>query len=219
MNSSSPSCAPSVPEEFLCPLTLEVIHDGVMSKYGHHFEKSAIMEWLQSNDRCPLTRQPLSPSMIITDYHFNERIKAWKRLNGMDQSNDPSAPPPREFICPLTEKIMTNPVRTEYGDVFERQAILDWLEDYDFCPSSGHLLQARQIYTDAMLYRRIKLWKDTHGYTSGESDGEEDDKPTENEESIGTRVAMAPRKTSFLFKWRHRRGEKRTRRLPLFSRD
>jgi hypothetical protein len=190
-----------IPEEFICPLTLELIHDAVLTKYGHHYDKKAIFEWLQTSDCCPLTRQPLSPSMIITDHHFNQKIQAWKESNGFDQQNDPSAPVPKEFLCSLTEKFMTDPVRTRYGDVFDREAILTWLSHYKFCPVTGNPLKARHIYSDKMLARRIKQWKESNDHYSSSEDYSSSD---ENE-------ATAP-KTSLLFNWRPKSGSTTTRR-------
>ena len=67
-----------IPHHFVCPLTLEIMTDPLHSKYGHDFERAAILDWLDQNDTCPITRQPLSPSMLISNTSLRLRIHAWK---------------------------------------------------------------------------------------------------------------------------------------------
>jgi len=72
------------PSNFVCPLTCEVMTSPVMTKYGHCFEKSALTQWLnRGNDTCPLTRQPLAPSDIISHRSLEQQILGWKKLNGL----------------------------------------------------------------------------------------------------------------------------------------
>jgi hypothetical protein len=72
------------PPAYLCPLTLEVMSDPLISKYGHSYERDAIMEWLaQGNAACPLTRNPLSPSMLIPNISLRLYIRSWQRKHGM----------------------------------------------------------------------------------------------------------------------------------------
>ena len=52
--------------------------DPLHSKYGHDFERATILDWLDQNDTCPITRQPLSPSMLIPNTSLRLRIRAWK---------------------------------------------------------------------------------------------------------------------------------------------
>jgi hypothetical protein len=44
----------------MCPICLEIMVEPMLTPYGDSFEKSAILDWLQRNDTCPLTRRPLS---------------------------------------------------------------------------------------------------------------------------------------------------------------
>jgi hypothetical protein len=53
---------------------------------------------------------------------------------------DASVPPdmPREFLCQLTQKQLSDPVRTPYGNVYERKVILDWFKNQGhLCPMTG----------------------------------------------------------------------------------
>ena len=48
-----------VNEDLCCPITMEMLVDPVKTPYGHCFERSAIVHWVNDNGTCPLTRQRL----------------------------------------------------------------------------------------------------------------------------------------------------------------
>ena len=73
------------PTEFVCPLTLEVMRDPVVSRYGQSYEREAILQWLASgNVTCPMTRQPLRMSNLITNQQLRLKIRRWQLENGLD---------------------------------------------------------------------------------------------------------------------------------------
>ena len=79
----------SIPENFVCPLTLELMTDPLVSKHGHSFERTAVLKWLEKgNTTCPITRQPLTMSMLIPNVSLRLRIRAWKSANEADQIFD-----------------------------------------------------------------------------------------------------------------------------------
>jgi U-box domain len=75
------------PSAFVCPLTLEVMRDPVVSRYGQSYERGAIMEWLAAgNETCPMTRQPLRMSGLISNQQLRMKIRRWQRENDLDIS-------------------------------------------------------------------------------------------------------------------------------------
>lgn len=68
-----------VPEDFICPLTLEVMKEPVMTRWGHSFERDAIIRWMEYHDQCPMTRNPLSLQDVIVHRALKARIQAWRR--------------------------------------------------------------------------------------------------------------------------------------------
>ena len=73
-----------VPEEFTCPLTLEIMNDPVMTREGKNFERKAIIEWLnRGNTTCPLSRRPMSFGKLIPNAALRMRIEQWKRDHGI----------------------------------------------------------------------------------------------------------------------------------------
>ena len=79
----------SIPEKFICPLTLDTMEKPVMTKSGFNFERTALLRHLASSSGlCPLTRQPLSPCDILPNRALEQEIKGWQRRNGriLDES-------------------------------------------------------------------------------------------------------------------------------------
>jgi hypothetical protein len=75
------------PEEYLCPLTLDVMTDPVMSKYGQSFERSEILRWLRSGHGvCPLSRRPLSLQDLVTNHALKLRISEWRKEHGEEDT-------------------------------------------------------------------------------------------------------------------------------------
>jgi U-box domain len=75
------------PSAFVCPLTLEVMRDPVVSRYGQSYERGAIMEWLAAgHETCPMTRQPLRMSGLITNQQLRMKIRRWQLDNDLDIS-------------------------------------------------------------------------------------------------------------------------------------
>jgi hypothetical protein len=88
------------PSEFICGLTMEIMHDPLMSKYGHNYEREAIIEWLtRGNDSCPMTRRPMRLSDLISNHHLRARIDEWRR----EHRDDTSGPSLVEITTPVPQ--------------------------------------------------------------------------------------------------------------------
>jgi hypothetical protein len=74
----------------MCPLTLDSMQDPVMTRWGHNFERMALLTWLQRHDECPLTRNPMTLQDIIGNRALKEKIHAWRKMTGSghDQSEE-----------------------------------------------------------------------------------------------------------------------------------
>ena len=85
--------APVPPDEFICPLTKQLMAVPVVSRYGIHFEKKAILEWLnEGNNFCPVTGNPLRPSNLISDPTLQ-----WK-IQYVSLKQEKSMPPSESFL-------------------------------------------------------------------------------------------------------------------------
>lgn len=68
----------NIPSQFICPLTLQIMVDPLVSRYGQSYERSAIMEWIgNGNTSCPLTRHPLRLSDLISNHTLQQQITTW----------------------------------------------------------------------------------------------------------------------------------------------
>ena len=74
-------------------------------------------------------------------------------------------PPYESFFCPLTRKIMEDPVTIETGLTFERAAIEEWLQRFEnlnspaVCPVTGKILDNRVMNKNLALGTMIEEWK------------------------------------------------------------
>jgi hypothetical protein len=164
------------PADCICPLTKELMKDPVISRYGDSFERKAILEWLeQGNDFCPVTSKPLRPSSLVSNKSLDWKIRCWLHKHGFDAPDheEPEflhdfhgfvAITPAKLICPLTKKVMVDPVMTHEGQNFERKAILKYLDDSDNkCPVTGNPLAPHDLVSNHNLKHEIHVYHEKIG--------------------------------------------------------
>lgn len=156
------------------------MHDPMLSRYGNHFERKAIAEWLEEgNTFCPVTGNPLRLSNLISDKTLQWKINYWAKKQGIDferemdeRVHEPKglvAVPHKNFVCPLTKEIMVDPMCTREGLNFERSAILKWLDKKgDVCPVTGKNLQVSGLISNSKLKWEIGQWQLNYGDSSEE---------------------------------------------------
>ena len=49
----------------ICPITQEVMREPVIDSEGNTYEKSAILEWLKTSNKSPVTRNVISASQLV----------------------------------------------------------------------------------------------------------------------------------------------------------
>ncbi|GER43933.1 U-box domain-containing protein 15 [Striga asiatica] len=84
----------AVPNEFLCPITLEIMTDPVIVATGQTYERDRIQQWLDSNHRtCPKTGQVLSHLSLTSNYALKNLILQWCEQNKfqLPKKKSPSA--------------------------------------------------------------------------------------------------------------------------------
>jgi hypothetical protein len=153
--------------------------DPMMSRYGNHFERAAILDWLnQGNNFCPVTGNPLRPSNLISDKTLQWKIDYWAKKHGVEFDEYKTSDelplgyvslPQERFICPLTNDVMEDPVMTREGLNFERKAILKWLdENGDVCPVTKKSLRVSGLVANGKLQWEIRQWQLHEGDPSQE---------------------------------------------------
>jgi len=66
---------------------------------------------------------------------------------------------PDEFLDPITQLVMTDPVTTLAGNTFDRQSIARWLERHDTDPLHGVTLPQKTLIPNNHLRSQISQWK------------------------------------------------------------
>ena len=190
MNNGKASVFLEPPTEMVCPLTKELMKDPVMSRYGTNFEREAILDWLgEGNEFCPVTGKPLRPSCLVSNKALEWKIRCWLHEHGREAPPEHHAPElddsfrcllavtPQQYICPLTKSLMKDPVMTHDGHNFERNAILQHLDDHgDICPITGKPLVPHDLVTNLGLKHEIHIWHQRIGDEDPEISDDSDPK-------------------------------------------
>ena len=66
-----------MPEHFMCPLTMDVMVDPVLAADGHNYEREALVQWLATNPRSPITQEPLQPGQFLANAALRREIAKW----------------------------------------------------------------------------------------------------------------------------------------------
>ncbi|KAG8369277.1 hypothetical protein BUALT_Bualt15G0134700 [Buddleja alternifolia] len=71
-----------IPNDFLCPITLELMMDPVIVATGQTYERESIQKWLDSGHRtCPKTGQSLTHLCLASNYALKNLILQWIEKN------------------------------------------------------------------------------------------------------------------------------------------
>lgn len=76
----------SIPEDFLCPISLEIMRDPVIVATGQTYERSYIQRWIDSgNMTCPKTQQKLQHFTLTPNYVLRSLIYQWCAKHNIEQ--------------------------------------------------------------------------------------------------------------------------------------
>lgn len=84
--------ASSMPNEWLCPITLSVMRDPVIAEDGHSYERSAIEQWFGTSNHSPKTGAPLRSTHLIPNHALRNTIEDYFR--NRPQGGSPVPPTP-----------------------------------------------------------------------------------------------------------------------------
>ncbi|XP_057753257.1 U-box domain-containing protein 13-like [Arachis stenosperma] len=74
-----------IPDEFRCPISLELMKDPVIISTGQTYERACIKKWLEAgHGTCPKTQQILSSSVLIPNHVLYILISNWCEANGVE---------------------------------------------------------------------------------------------------------------------------------------
>ncbi|KAL9848369.1 WD repeat, SAM and U-box domain-containing protein 1 isoform 2-T2 [Geothlypis trichas] len=67
----------SVPDEFLCPITRELMKDPVIATDGYSYEREAMENWISNRRSSPMTNLPLHSLMLTPNRTLKMAISRW----------------------------------------------------------------------------------------------------------------------------------------------
>ena len=67
-----------VPDQFVCPITAEIMSDPVCLSDGFTYERAAIAQWLESHDTSPKTGATLESKMLFPNTSLRITIRDYE---------------------------------------------------------------------------------------------------------------------------------------------
>ncbi|KAM7280489.1 hypothetical protein ACFE04_007623 [Oxalis oulophora] len=99
--------APVIPDDFRCPISLELMKDPVIVSTGQTYERSCIEKWIEAGHMtCPKTQQNLNSSALTPNYVLRSLIAQWCESNGIKPPKRPnnSQPSKTASACSPAER-------------------------------------------------------------------------------------------------------------------
>ncbi|KAL1829624.1 hypothetical protein DCAR_0208966 [Daucus carota subsp. sativus] len=119
---------------------------------------------------------------------FGENKKVKRRLSSKEFC-EMFASIPKDFCCPITLDLMTDPVVICTGQTYDRSSIMRWMEEgHCTCPKTGQILLHKQLVPNRALRNLIMQWCTAHGVPY--------DPPENLEYSSGNNAAPSPSKAA-----------------------
>ena len=79
-----------MPDDFICPITAEIMTDPVSTSDGFTYERAAITEWLRTKDTSPKTGAKLESKALIPNFMARGMIRSFVERRGAQP--EPPAP-------------------------------------------------------------------------------------------------------------------------------
>ncbi|XAR60568.1 Ubiquitin--protein ligase [Bertholletia excelsa] len=97
----------AIPDDFRCPISLELMKDPVIVSTGQTYERSCIEKWLEAgHGTCPKTQQTLASTALTPNYVLRSLIAQWCEANGIEPPKRPRSPPKKmSSTCSPAERI------------------------------------------------------------------------------------------------------------------
>lgn len=104
-------------------------------------------------------QQQVSPSRRAEAKHTVSSSNKKKRASSSSTSSEVPPDMPAHFLCALTRRPMSDPVRSPYGQHYDRTAIAQWMAAQGrICPLTGAPLAEGDLAADEQLAQEIRQW-------------------------------------------------------------
>lgn len=103
----------------------------------------------------PLLQSAGSGTSPISKHTHSTPASSKKKKQNGGTSNDL----PKEFLCELCQRQLTDPVKSVYGNIYEKSVIEDWLKNQGkICPLTGAPLSEADLVPQDELKMKIRKW-------------------------------------------------------------
>ncbi|CAK8572923.1 unnamed protein product [Lathyrus sativus] len=128
-------------------------------------EESVLKNIKRKNDsQTPSMNQDNENSLVLNDSSLGESDDGYQSSASFPKLEKLTigSKPPKDFVCPITGQIFSDPVTLETGQTYERKAIQEWLGTGNTtCPITRQPLSANILpKTNYVLKRLIVSWKE-----------------------------------------------------------
>ncbi|KAM0885396.1 hypothetical protein ACQ4PT_030364 [Festuca glaucescens] len=98
------STFPVVPDDFRCPISLDLMKDPVIVSTGQTYERGCIERWLEAgHDTCPKTQQKLPNKSLTPNFVLRSLIAQWCEANGVEPPKRPAQQSNAPATCTASE--------------------------------------------------------------------------------------------------------------------
>ena len=135
--------------------------------YDHFSEKSknkkslgeSILDYKDTEESDNIIKKLKAQKSLKTKLVDNTHDNNFIRVNSLNEIDVKEKE--KELICPITQKIMEEPVITPYGTTYEKSAIIDWIakNKKDFITKKN--LDEKMLVTNYILKVAIKNYKES----------------------------------------------------------
>ena len=139
---------------------------GTKMVYDHFTKKKKIysigdsaIEFKNNENNDSIIKKLESQNKLKAKVIDNTNDKNYIRANSITELNINETA--TEYICPITQKIMEEPVITPYGTTYEKSAIIDWIKKNKTDFKTKNLLTEDMLVTNHILKVEIKEYKDS----------------------------------------------------------
>ena len=101
-----------VPQEFVCPLTLDIMSQPLLSREGHSYEQEAIFSWVAEHGTSPLTREPLGPAQLMRNRALETKIRLFLKQNGISEESTADKENATKFVGYVVSPKMSESIKS-----------------------------------------------------------------------------------------------------------
>ena len=77
-----------IPEDFVCPITKDVMEDPVLANDGYTYERIAIMQYVVNEGKSPMTRQEMNEAQLMPNRALKSIIEKWRTENQTNEEGN-----------------------------------------------------------------------------------------------------------------------------------